>query len=163
MMGYIPMCVSIQSKLLPKSSPGPAWTGQVGRNKPNNPSRMINQLTLMLITLMGSYSCHRAVNNPIKPGEPWANNPKENYFYKITLINLKNPNILTNPNANHLGLINDSCACVVFNLATLLDTPFGLHSSESGTNPNRVQWCLSLTNPRQPKSRWKTGSKEGTR
>lgn len=78
MMGYIPMCVSVQSKLLPKSSPGPALTGQVGRNKPNNHSRMINQLTLMLITLMGSYSCHRAVNNPIKPGKPWANNPKEN-------------------------------------------------------------------------------------
>ena len=69
MMGYIPMCVSIQSKLLPKSSPGPALTGQVGRNKPNSPSRMINELTLMQITPMESYSCHRAVNNPNKPGE----------------------------------------------------------------------------------------------
>ena len=78
MMGYIPMCVSIQSKLLPKSSPGPTLTGQVGRNKPNNPSRMINQLTLTQITLMGSYSCHRAVNNPNKPGATSANNPKEN-------------------------------------------------------------------------------------
>jgi hypothetical protein len=103
------------------------------------------------------------VNNPNKPGATTANNPKENQFYKTTLINLKNLYVLTNPNANYLGLINDSCACVVFNLTTLLDTPFGLHSSECGTNPNRVQQCLSLTNPRQPKSRWKTGSKEGTK